>query len=304
MAVALVCVWAAVARAEAPGRDAIALLPLDTEPRLEIYSQPVATEIARTLDVPDLDVVVVGAKAVVPERARLVVFGKMTSKGGDSVVVTLHVRNPRDGKELESLEMTSSLEKIDRAAAELAGRLVPILRDRLAVLRRTLPPDPVRRPVDALPPPVRTVPMSMPMLVGIAARPASAMEGEPLRAGLAALVPGWLRAHGREARAVDAATLVARLAPQTVRASGVDRGILLEVRGFSTHIDGRTKARFATARVHVRIADGGAVLFDRTIVTDTIVAKAEIGEDKLIELAVGEVLAIARPHMRRAVPSW
>jgi hypothetical protein len=296
-ALALVASVGGVAHAE---RDAIALLPLDTEPRLEIYSQPVATEIARTLkDVPDIEVLVVGAKAMVPTHARLVVIGKMTSKPGDQVQVTLFVRNPQNSKEPESVSTTSSLEKIDRAAAELAGQLVPILHKQLAALPRTTPPHDVRRPPD----PVRPTALQ-PILVGVASLPSNVQEAEPLRAALSAIVPPWLAAHRRASRPVEAAQLAVKSAGQTVRTSGVDRGIALEVIGYAARVDEKTKAVFAKAKVRLRVADGGGVLFDRVIVTDTIVAKPNVAPERLLELTAQEVLAIARPHMKRVVPAW
>jgi hypothetical protein len=297
--VAVVCMLG-VAHADPPSRDSIALLPLDTEARLEIYGRPVVTEIARALaDGSDLEVMVIGAKGTIPPRAKLVVRGVLASKGGDSVQVTLYVRNPRESKDLESIEASSSLETIDRGAGELAKRLVPILKKWLATLRETAPP--IRDPVDVKRPPVSTL---QPLVVGIAAQPANAVVAEPLRAALTALVPAWLKKHRREVRTVDGSTMVARLAAQTVRASGADRGILFDVIELTTRVDRRTRAVFANAKVRLRVADGSGVLFDRVIVTDTIVGKPDVVPEKLLELTAQEILAIARPHLKRTVPSW
>src|SRR5438477_9826304 len=86
------------AAAEPAPRDAVALLPLDgrrpdgkPDPRLEIYGQPIAVEIARSLGAADIEVVLVGASNPVPERVKLIVDGTITGQG-DGVVIALRVR--------------------------------------------------------------------------------------------------------------------------------------------------------------------------------------------------------------------
>ncbi|HEY5934096.1 MAG TPA: hypothetical protein VIU61_05670, partial [Kofleriaceae bacterium] len=114
-----------------PKGDAVALLPLDTDARLELYGQPVASEIARALIAGGIDVVVVGPKMAVPDRAKLVVDGTIKGKG-DAVVLTIRVRIRENGKALQPqpLESTApSLTAIDKAAEDLARRLLPIVRD-------------------------------------------------------------------------------------------------------------------------------------------------------------------------------
>src|SRR5690242_3933246 len=82
--------------------DAVALLPLDADARLELYSQSVASEVARALVAGGVDVVVVGPKMAVPERARMIVDGTITGKG-DSVTLTLRMRDARAGTVLGSI---------------------------------------------------------------------------------------------------------------------------------------------------------------------------------------------------------
>ena len=55
---AFVILMASAGRAHA--EDAIALLPLDTDQKLEIYGQPVASELARVLVAGNVNVVVGG----------------------------------------------------------------------------------------------------------------------------------------------------------------------------------------------------------------------------------------------------
>src|SRR5512143_2429680 len=84
--------WLVPHTARADG-DAVALLPLDADKSLELYGQPVASEIARALVAEHVDVVVVGPKMVVPERVRLIVDGTITGgKGGDAIHLSVRIR--------------------------------------------------------------------------------------------------------------------------------------------------------------------------------------------------------------------
>jgi hypothetical protein len=60
----------------------------------------------------------------------------------------------------------------------------------------------------------------------------------------------------------------------------------------------------ARARVRVWIADASAVVFDRVVVTDTVVGDKGLAPPELAARVAREVLAILRPHLRRQVPSW
>src|SRR5215468_10544975 len=59
----------------APAGDVVALLPLDADKSLEIYGQPVASELARALVAGNVYVVVVGPRMAVPDNARLIIDG-------------------------------------------------------------------------------------------------------------------------------------------------------------------------------------------------------------------------------------
>src|SRR4051794_36918024 len=131
----LVIAWL-VALATPVRADSVALLPLDAEKRLEIYSQPVATELARAMRDAGLDVVVVGAKMAVPERALLIVDGNIKAKG-EVVTLTIRIRDSRDGTTLDTLPpATSTLTNIDKAAADVSARVVPAVKQQLEALAR------------------------------------------------------------------------------------------------------------------------------------------------------------------------
>jgi hypothetical protein len=291
---AVILAWTA-AHARAQGADAVALLPLDTDQRLELYGQPVAHAIAMALSEGKVDVVVVGPKMAVPEGAWLIVDGTIISKG-DAVVLSLRVRNPVDGVTLESLSATApALGNIDRATADVSAQLLPLLRDRLARMRAGNADHGHITEVRRLPsaggkPPV--------LLVAISNAPPSA---EPIRAPLVAAVAKWTKAHHRAQQEVESKDLIAWYAPKTVVADKASLALSFEILGLDVWPDPVFMAR---ARVRVRIADADKVLFDRVITTDSVVGdKGKSIADLAVRVA-DEVLEILRPHMHRAVPSW
>src|SRR5258706_14911950 len=93
------------ARAEPP--DAVALLPLDAEQRLEIYGQPIASELARSLGAAGLEVVVVGPKMAVPERAKLVIDGTIKAGKRNAVALPGRVGGKAKGVLLDTLSVTA-----------------------------------------------------------------------------------------------------------------------------------------------------------------------------------------------------
>lgn len=282
----------------APQGDAVALLPLDAERSLEIYGQPVASEIARALVAGKVDVVVVGPRMAVPERARLIIDGTIAQGKASAVTISLRIRNRLDGVVLDNLAATApGLARIDAAAAELSARVLPIVRDRLAGLRRTAD-EHARAEAHPAPAPDR------PVLVAIAdARPTPSPG--PMPAALEAAVASWTRAHHRQQQKVDATRLDARRAAATVTAGGADLAIGFWILGWT--VDPPTEPgapAMARARVRVQLADARAVVFDRVVVTDTVLGDPGLGEPELAARVAREVLAILRPHMRRSVPSW
>ncbi|HEU4728912.1 MAG TPA: hypothetical protein VFT22_13505, partial [Kofleriaceae bacterium] len=126
-------------------------------------------------------------------------------------------------------------------------------------------------------------------------------RGAPLVAALEAAVAEWTHAHHRQLREVDGAKLEPRSAARTVGAAATELGIGFWILGYQPEAGPVPMAR---ARVRVRIADASAVVFDRVVVTDTVLGDRGLGPAELAARVAREVLAILRPHVRRQVPSW
>jgi hypothetical protein len=283
------------AAADPPPGDAVALLPLDADKGLEVYGQPVASEIARALGAGSVAVVVVGPRMAVPERARLIIDGTIALGKAGAVTISLRIRNTQDGAVLANLAATApGLARIDSAAAELSAHVLPIVRDRLAGLRRN--DEDHGRIVEAHPAPA----VDRPVLVAIAgARGAS--DAGPLAGALDAAVTGWTRAHHRQLRRTEPD----KLTPAAIAAQGAELAIGFWVLEFA--VDAAAEAgqvEMARARVRVQITHRGAVVFDRVVTTDTVLGDRGLPRAELAARVAREVLAILRPHLRRGVPSW
>jgi hypothetical protein len=290
--VAILMMLAAAARAE-PAGDAVALLPLDAERSLEIYGQPVASEIARALVAGNVQVVVVGPKMAVPERAKLIIDGTIAAKAS-AVTIALRVRTTADGRVIDTLSATApGLAKIDGAAADLAARVLPLVRDRLAALH----PAEDHGKVHAGEPPRAATP-DRPMLVATTTVRA---PDQALRAALDAALAPWAAAHHRAVQPVDAARLDGKLGPIAVTAAHGDLAVGFWILAYDPEPGPVPLAR---ARVRVRISDARAVLFDRVVVTDTVVGDKGLAADALAARVARELLAILRPHLARTVPAW
>ncbi len=275
MRVALVLLLVFAGRAFAEPRDAVALLPLDAEKHLEIYGQPVASEVARELSTGGIEVVVVGAKMAVPERARLVLDGTITAGKDGAVALAIRIRERASGTVLDKLDASApSLTAIDRAAAELSARVLPAVKARLAALDRPPPaPRPEQGHRQAAPAP--PAPHAIVGTVG----PGT------LHDALTAALGEWTPRHGYVAADKDGDATLAL----TQVAYSVEHG----------------EVPLAPARVRVRIEDRAhKKLFDRVVVTDTVVGDKKMADDRLAARVAREVLYILEPHMRRAVPSW
>jgi len=304
LAAAAACAALGTAGAQAPRPEpsagAVALLPLDAGPRLAIYGQAVATEIARALTSGGIEVVVIGPNMDVPVGARLIVDGVLAMEKG-VVSVSMRVRSPIDNAVLDTLSATApGLPQIDKAAADLSARVVPVVRERLAALASRPGVD---RPGGVVPGPPAGAP-GRPLLVGIA----PAAGAEPLRAALAGAAERWVRAARREPRVVEVRTLDARQAPRAVASANAERAIAFEILGYSVRSAGSAGSGrdvpLARARVRVWISDASAVVFDRVVATDTIVGERRMPPAELAARVADEVLAILRPHVRRAVSPW
>jgi hypothetical protein len=304
-ALALGCVvgGAPAARAEpGPPGDAVALLPLDADRSLELYGQPVASELARALVAGSVQVVVVGPRMAVPERARLIIDGTIALGKASAVTIALRIRNTLDGTVLETLSATApGLAKIDGAAAELSARILPIVHDRLAALRRrSAPADSADRDHGRV---IQSpaVPAADRIVLLALADSTAGGRGAPLAGALDAAASEWARAHHRKAQKLDAAKLDPKLATRSVASSAAELAIGLWILDYAPEAGAVPMAR---ARVRVRIADASAIVFDRVVVTDTVVGDKAAAQPELAARVAREVLAILRPHMRRRVPSW
>ncbi len=277
--------------------EAVALLPLDTDQKLEIYGQPVASELARVLVAGNVDVVVVGRKMAVPPRARLIVDGTISSGKGAAVVLTVRIRTTADGTVLGTMDATAStLANIDKAAADLSARVLQSVRQ---LLEATRPAPIVKKSPDESTPPVVGPPLRLrPMLVAVSANGGDAQR---LRAPLTAAVATWASKHLREPMPVEADKLSRALATQTVKSSGQDLAIGFEILSFDIEGD---EIPLGHARVRVRISDAVGIVFDRVIKTDTIVGDKRLAVERLAERTAREVVDIMRPHVQRSVAGW
>jgi hypothetical protein len=284
------------ARAEpAPQGDAVALLPLDADRSLEIYGQPVASELARALVVGNVDVVVVGPKMAVPERARLIIDGTIALGKASEVTISIRIRNTLDGKGETLLATAPGLAKIDGAAADLATRALPIVRAKLAAL----PPRAAAEHghVTQTPRP----PAADPIVLVATADATTARRGAALLGALDAAVPGWTRAHHHQLQTLEPAQLDPKLAPKAVAAAAADLAIGFWILDYAPEAGALPMAR---ARVRVRVVDASAVVFDRVVVTDTVLGDKGSSQPELAARVASEILAILRPHLRRRVSSW
>jgi hypothetical protein len=279
---------------------AVALLPLDADAQLELYGQPVASEVARALVAGGVDVVVVGPKTPMPERVRLVVDGNIKVGKGDAVILTVRIRDPRNGTILDTLSSTaSSLENIDRAAADLSARVLPTVRSRLdAIAAAATPAKPATH--TAPPSPSATVapppPVSSPFLLAVGGN-----VDAKFQAVLGDAMSTWARRAGREPTRTRLETMSAKFAVATVGQQHVDVGLAFEVLEFQ--IEAGT-VPLAHAKVRVRIADNATVLFDRVVVTDTVVGNRGMTPEAMAARVADAVVAIIGPNIRRNVTAW
>lgn len=267
--------------------DSVALLPLDGDKKLEIYGQPVAAELGRAMTAAGIDVVVVGAKMAVPERAQLIVDGTIKAKG-NTVTLTLRIRDPRDGSTLESLPpATSPLVSIDKAAADLSTKLVPAVQGQLQKLQKAA---------------VQTVPNGSgehkpDVVASKAAEPVAQLP--ELKVSVSMLKPN------------PALRLLSSAFPHELDAWATQHGRHVDMTGTSqiqfellTFAITPGKIPLAKARVRMRVYDAGKIKFDRIIHTDTIVGDRDISEQAFAERTAREVLLIANPNLKRTLADW
>ncbi|MEO6772187.1 MAG: hypothetical protein ABI467_04085 [Kofleriaceae bacterium] len=293
----------AVAPATPERAHAVALLPLDADAKLELFGQPVASEVARALVQGGLAVVVVGPRMAVPAKARIVVDGTIQFGKGTAIELSVRLRDVRDGAVLATIPVeATSMTTMDRAAEELSAKVLPVVKTQLAKLldqdRQELPPEHADEPLHPVAPASRAT-----LLAAISARPSASVEVEAeveaLRAALEAELAPWARHRHHATRVLDLRALGD--GPRTIVAEHAELAVELEVLSIEISKDAVPLAR---ARVRVKIVDPQAVVFDRVIATDTIVGDRGIDRAKLISRVAREVLTIADPQVRRRIPSW
>ena len=296
LVIAAIAAWCAPVHAQPTG-DAVALLPLDADKRLEIYGQPVAHEVGSALEQGGIEVVVVGAKMAVPERALLIVDGTIKGTKGE-VTLAVRLRDPKTGAVLDTLHASAKeLTAIDRAAHELSALVVPAVQKHLAQIKakpvevaHAVPKD------DAKPAPPPPLPA---MLVAVT----GARSGEvALRDALIPAIASWSEQHHRAATPTDIAHLARAVAPKAVAGVNAEMAISFEVLGYTTRMQGEVPLGYA--RVHVRISDRDHVAFDRVVVTDSVVGDRKLSPPALAGRVARSVLDIVEPHLRRAIPAW
>ncbi|HTR50648.1 MAG TPA: hypothetical protein VMJ10_08070 [Kofleriaceae bacterium] len=284
LAIALVLAAATVARADQPtpppaAADTVALLPLDADQRTEIYSQPFVTEVAAELRAAGIEVVVVGPKMAVPEKALLVIDGTITAGKGDQVALAVRIRERATGSTLDRVEGGGPLQTIDRVASDVAARVLPTVKAQLAAAHKQR--DAPRR--SAQPPTAATA--AQPKTVAIELPTDPQHVATPLDRGLPAELTAWAEHHHwRAALATGATAATEAHLVVTVLAYDVTPGVVPTAR----------------ARVHVKIGAD----FDRVVVTDTVVGDRNIAPEQLAARTARAVLDIVEPHMRHAVASW
>jgi hypothetical protein len=279
---ALLFALASPARAD---DNAVALLPLDADAKLELYSQSVASEVARALVAGGVDVVVVGPKMEVPQRARMIVDGTITGKG-DTITLTLRIRDARAGTVLGSVPATAT--SVTQATEDLSKKIVPAVKTQLAALQPAPPP----RDDHAIPPPPAPVHREPAAILG-------EVTGKgPLRDALEHELAPWAK------RAVELMpnVLVDMVVPAMPATHNASAAIALDVLAFS--VSWRSDVPLARARVRVRVVDRSAVVFDRVIVTDTVVGDRHQSDEALAARTAREVLAILEPHLHRKLAGW
>jgi hypothetical protein len=267
-----------------PRGTLIALLPLAADAKLAIYGQPVASEVARQLELEGFAVVVVTSTAPVPSKARLVIDGRIVRGDGDTVKIEARVRDPAAGKVVSELSASApSLTRIDEAAAELAKGLVPILEAGMKAQEeekqqtrtgtgtggggavKGKAPREDRRPR-----------AQVTMFSAVQLREEDPVLEPLLRAGGYRLA-GLVGHRGQDG--VD----------------GVDLVIHIELLSMDYRDRGVTTAR---ARARVEVTDATGTVFRRTVRTDTLVGGRGDRRDAVARAAIDQIVDIAMPRVR------
>ncbi len=273
----------------------LALLPLDTPPKLAIYGQPVAAEIARALTTAGLDVVVVGAQMAVPAEAVLVIEGSLVS-ARRKVKVELRLRTLDSRTPLATVSSKEvALEAIDRAASEVADALLPRLQRELEALASAHRP-PAPPPPESSPAPV-SAPVLQPALLAVVA-PGAALTMreafiEQMRSAAAVLPGATYETRTAPLSDVSPASVMA----MSAAASGA-LTLAFDVRELVVADRG---VFVGGVKVRVLVARAGRIIFDRQLTTDMVVGARKGNLEGLLALVAREVVTILRPRYVRSV---
>jgi hypothetical protein len=284
--------------------DSVALLPLDGDRRLEIYGQPIASEIGRALEAAGVNVVIVGAKMAVPAQAQLIVDGTIKAGKSDAIALSIRIRDPRDGTVLQVLPATAaSLRTIDKAAAELSTQIVPAVKTHLDALAVARAATPAPEPGSPVPPPVeRAAAPRLPIVLAAVSSPRPVVPAlELLATTTAAELVRWVPQHRRAGQLVDPQRLSRAEAVQTLAQAPGGVGIAIEILSFEVDPGMVPVAR---ARARVRISDGVTLRYEQVIRTGTIVGDRDISEHELAARTGRELLAMINAELRLRIEGW
>jgi hypothetical protein len=273
-------------------------LPLAADRKLQIYGQPVASEVARALEQDGFSITVVSSTAPVPSKARLVIDGRIVRGEGETVLLEARVRDPAIGKVVAEVSATApSLTRIDEAAASLAQQLAAVLREGLAAQDAPVQVDP-----DVEPPPGEDDPT--PPVPEVDHRPIALIavrSGARLREGDPELIPilrvGATRLAGLvgyQASEINDAPRPADV-PATLTAGKAGLVLVIDLLGIHYGKGGVITAR---ARARIRVADASGVVFERTIRTNTLVGGRGDRRDAVARAAIDQLVDIAMPRVR------
>jgi hypothetical protein len=264
-------------RAAAADDHVIALLPLAADSKLALYGQPVASEVAKSLEQQGFTIVVVTSTAPVPSSARLVIDGRIV-RDGDSVKLEARVRDPNAGKVVAELSASApTLTRIDEAAAALATSLAPVLTEGLAAQDKPPPPEDDTPPVTATDEPPKDT------------RPAALVQ-------IASFTPG-AGDPPTEGQLTRGATRLAKLLGYRSEdsAQGTTLTVRIELLGIRYGKGGVITAR---ARARVKVFGSSGTVFDRIVRTDTLVGGRGDRKESVLRAAIDEIVDIAMPRVK------
>jgi hypothetical protein len=292
-AVAFVVALVAGARPARADGALIALLPLGADAKLSIYGQPVASELARSLEGAGFSIVVVTSTAPVPAKARLVIDGRIVKGAGGAVLLEARVRDPGRGTIVSELSASApSLTRIDEAVAELAKRLGDVLhaglqaqdeeraRPRPAPATVTHDAAPVKKKVDRRP-------LALVSIFSAAPRGPDDPAMEPLLHAGAIDLAAQLGRRSADLRGEDV--------PAALRSANGDIAVHIELLEIEY---GKSTVATARARARVRVVRGDKPIFDRVVRTDTLVGGRGDRRDAVARAAVAQIVDIAMPRVR------